>query len=190
MKFLNRSFRLLCAGIVSLLCGELAQPIHAQGVAISATYGPTVAFNFGNGALSTNFIAPNSTNLFPLTAFYTNAVTSQWLSNTWTGIIDQTKQSTFTPQFIFTSGAGITNTNNVVFQLVPSIDGVNFDTTNTFFYVTVPASSNSQVSFTTNFPSAVCGGIGFFKLNAIVNYNTNYLTNVTIQVGGKRVLLQ
>jgi len=157
------------------------------------------------GPAPTNSIPASSTNVFPATYVYTNVYsniyanpvtyTTNIVTNTVTGFIDLSKVDDVAIQV----GYQCTNANNlsnVIWKFMPSLDGINPDSTNAAFWITNTSPGSNVLVYTTNFASNNKGGIAGFFLTQVINLNTNpifpYLTNSTgsnyqfLQVRGRR----
>jgi len=192
---------------MALLCACLmAADARGQSVAVSGPSGPTgvsIGTNVIAGLqyypLPTNYVVTTiSSNIYanPVT-FATNTVT-----NTYTGLMDISKESSFAVQTGLVGSAGITNTNAVVFYFRPGLDSTNIDTGNSVFYVTNYLNSNSPSISTTNFAPAICGMINTMWLVGISNTSTNAIYpgllggaagtggSNWLQYSGKRMIFQ
>lgn len=92
-------------------------------------------------------------------------------------VIDARKAQNVGIQFKFASSAA--NTAIGAVYLVPSVDGVNYDTTRLVGIHAAAVSAGTVVTFTTNLAT---GGIGYWKIAYITNANqTANLTNVSVK---------
>ncbi len=146
--------------------------------------------------LATNYpfasLPASSTNTFPQTYTVTNIYSNVFsipvtyvtniTTNTVTGYIDLTGQLDLAIQTGF-SCTNPTDVSNVVWKLMPSLDGVNADTTNAAWWVTNTSPGSNGLVQTTVFSSAQKSGIAGFFVGEVINLNTNpifpFLTNAT-----------
>jgi hypothetical protein len=103
------------------------------------------------------------------------------VTNIQSGIVDFTRSQGFYPhvQFNCTGAAS----SPVIWEWMPSLDGINFDTANTTFWVTNTEAGTSFASCSTNFPDCMCRQFGYWKLVGVSVGGGATLTNVLVQAG-------
>jgi hypothetical protein len=139
---------------------------------------------------------PPGTTAFPLSSVVTTIVTNSTVpvtyttntvTNSITGIIDIPKETCLAVEIgEWLSNSAATSGSlggTVVWQIAPSLDGINFDTSNGLFNLTNTfaggVAGTNAIENLTQFPPEICGRIEYYRIIAVVNHCTNTIWPAT-----------